>query len=59
MDPEITDHVPWGIILPQLKNSSHIQGSCDMIQVSRYLESRKHLSGITECTSISALKPKG
>ena len=33
MDPEITDHVPWGIILPQLKNSSHIQGSCDMIQV--------------------------
>ena len=60
MDPGITDHVAWGIILPQLKNSSHIQGSCDMIQgVSRYLESRKNLSGITECTSISVLKPKG
>ena len=30
-----------------------------MIQgVSRYLESRKNLSGITECTSISVLKPK-
>ena len=30
-----------------------------MIQgVSRYLESRKNLSEITECTSISVLKPK-
>ena len=30
-----------------------------MIQgASRYLESRKNLSGITECTSISVLKPK-